>query len=126
MTLPPDANGTIYRVPVINFNKKPFNGRQYNQSLGTKEEVWNEDDTRYRPAKRPKHSFDKIDKNMEEQTVQTHFVSIPLALNDIDIQRSYLGFRETLLADSSLKAVSGRQFSSQHFTHPNMLHLTLI
>ena len=61
MTLPPDANGTIYRVPVINFNKKPFNGRQYNQSLGTKEEVWNEDDTRYRPAKRPKHSFDKMD-----------------------------------------------------------------
>ena len=50
-----------------------------------------------------------MDRSMEEQAKQTHFISMPLALDDIDVQRSFLGFRETVLSDKSLEAVQNRQ-----------------
>lgn len=64
----------------------------------------------------------QIDK--KDETKSTHFISIPIALNSIDIQQSFKGFRETILGDKNLDVVNQLQLNRGNFTFSSMLHLT--
>jgi len=56
----------------------------------------------------------------------THLISVPLVLNNPDLQRAFIGFRETVLTDPTLEIAQKAQVNRNNFTFPSMLHLTLL
>lgn len=65
-------------------------------------------------------------KEEEDEKKFTHFISIPISLNNQDVQRNFINFRQTLLQDQSLEAASKNQLSRGNFTCTSMLHLTIL
>ena len=91
----------MYRVPVLNFNSKPFNGEKYDNQVLQRATIWSGtggDVQDANPGQR--NQGEKSDMK------STHFISIPIALNSIDIQQSFKGFRETILGDKNLDVVN--------------------
>ena len=81
----------------------------------------------WRGSKQEKETKAKAEEYLKKEETQfTHFVSIPLSLNDTSVQLTYSGFRETLLSNPKLDVCQKRQLHKGNFTHPSMLHLTVL
>jgi len=109
--------GANYRLPVLNFNSKPFNGQKFNDQVLKRAEMWRNNEPVGQEIKKVKENVANL---------FTHLISVPLVLNHPDLQKAFIGFRETILSDPLLEVSMRAQINRSNFTFPSMLHLTLL
>ena len=75
----------MYRVPVLNFNSKPFNGEKYDNQVLSRASMWSSGAAPDNDNGKGKYD-DRNQIEKKDEIKSTHFISIPIALNTIDIQ----------------------------------------
>ena len=92
----------LYRVPMMNFNKKPFNGERFDNQVLRRAEMWRSNVG----VQQEKSIFDKSEapaKKKADNTTYTHMLTVPLSINSKEQQDSFKQFRETVLQDRKLE-----------------------
>lgn len=98
----------MYRVPQINFNSKPFNGESFDAQVIKRAEMWRgSQQNEEAKSVREENAQAELKRGKDySESKPTHFISIPISLDSLSVQKSFQGFRETLLSDERLEACS--------------------